>query len=311
MVTEQELKDFVAKGGIIENIDEMSEGYLQMIKETLKIVADTEILGAALYYGFLRHSDVNHRRFRQLLALIQDEIGHAHVHYRLLEDLGGGTVEELLYNRDYTQFGYPFAMDMPIENWAEVALIGAFQDRAGAVLLMDPYHNTSYGPWKRALSKVEIEERFHVNLGISQVKELAADPETKKQLQRAVDWMFPITVEWFGVPDHLKKRKDQIEYRIRKHTNDQLRQQWLSQVVPLCEELGIQIPAHYDEDKEEYVLDYHFPCEFNVEKKEWLFDKPVTWDEVKNRWKGRGPTSAQHIGFIQEEYKKIKQLGGV
>jgi ring-1,2-phenylacetyl-CoA epoxidase subunit PaaA len=311
MVTDQEVKDFVAKGGIIESADEMSEGYLRMIRETLRIVADTEIMGAALYYGFLRHSDMNDRRFRQLLALIQDEIGHAHVHYRLLEDLGGGSVEELLYNREYTEFGYPFAMDMPIENWAEVALIGAFQDRAGAVLLMDPYHHTSFGPWKRTLAKVEIEERFHVNLGISQVRELAADPETKKQLQRAADWMFPITVEWFGVPDHLKKRKDQIEYRIRKMTNDQLRQEWLSQVVPLCEEFGIQIPAHYDQQKAEYVLDYPFPCEFDIENKRWLFDKPVTWDDVRNRWKGRGPTSARHIGYIQEEYKKIRDLGGL
>lgn len=311
MVTDELVKEYVQKGGLIENIDEMSEGYYKMLTDTLKIVADTEIMGAALYYGFLYNSDVNHKRYRQLMALIQDEIGHAHVHYRLLEDLGVGTVEEQLYQREYTEFNYPFAMDMPIENWAEVALIGAFQDRAGAVLLMDPYYNTSYGPWKRVLSKVEIEERFHISLGVSQVRELASDPEGRKQLQRAADWMFPITVEWFGVPDHLKKRKDQLEYKLRKYTNDQLRQQWLQQVVPLCEENGIEVPAHFDEEKGEYVLDYEFPCEFDIEEKKWNFDKPVTWEEVRSRWKKRGPTSARHIATLQETYRAMEQLGGL
>ncbi len=311
MITEEEVRDYVSRGGIIETVDEMSEGYYKSITETLKIVADTEIMGAALYYGFLKQDGVNHRRFRQLMALIQDEIGHAHVHYRLLEDLGYGKVEDLLYKRDYTEFGYPFAMDMPIENFAEVALIGAFQDRAGAVLLMDPYHNTSFAPWKRTLVKVEIEERFHVNLGISQVRELSQNPETKEMLQRAADWMFPITVEWFGVPDELKKRKDQLEYKIRKFTNDELRQEWLSQVVPLCEQYGIKVPAHYDEKQAKYVLDYEFPCEFDIEAKRWNFDKPVSWDEVRKRWKGRGPTSASHIGVIQEEFKVFQSKGGL
>ncbi|PLS18569.1 phenylacetic acid catabolic [Bacillus sp. M6-12] len=312
MLTDLEVKKNVKNESyLIESIDEMSSGYLKMIKDTLTIVADTEIMGAALYYGFLNHKDVNDRRYRQLMALIQDEIGHAHVHYRLLEDLGGGTVEEMLYEREYTDFNYPYAMDMPIETYEEVALIGAFQDRAGATLLIDPFNNTSYGPWKRALAKVEIEERFHMNLGISLIKDLISEPESRKRLQEAVDWMFPITVEWFGVPDKYKKRKDQLEFRLRKLTNDQLRQEWLSQVVPICEQFGLKVPAHYDAISGEYVLDYKFPCEFDVKNKKWHYDKETTWDEVKKRWKGRGPNSKSHIGIIQEEYRKMKSKGGL
>jgi ring-1,2-phenylacetyl-CoA epoxidase subunit PaaA len=312
MLTDQQVKEFVQQGGLIERMEEMSEGYLKVLRETLKIVADTEIMGAALYYSYLMRGDeIEEKNFRRLIALIQDEIGHAHVHYSLLEDLGGGTVEELLYNRKFTEFSYPFAMDMPIENFEEAALIATFQDRAGATLLIDPFENTSYAPWKRSLVKVEIEERFHVRLGVTFFRELAANPETKERLQRAVDWMFPLVVEWFGVPDELKKRKDQLEYRLRLKTNDQLRQDWLSQAVPLCEENGIQVPAHYDEAQGKYVLDYHFPCAFDAEQKRWYYDTPVTWDEVIKRWKSRGPCSEQNVGFIQESYKQLMAMGGI
>jgi ring-1,2-phenylacetyl-CoA epoxidase subunit PaaA len=312
MVTDQQVKEFVQKGGIIEQVNEMSDGYKKMITDTLTIVADTEIMGGALYYSYLiNNPDIEDKHYRRFVALIQDEVGHAHVQYRLIEDLGGKTVEDLLYNRSHKEFNYPFAMDMPIENFEEVCLIATFQDRCGAVLLMDPFENTSYGPWKRTLVKVEIEERFHVRLGVTFLKELAADPESRKRLQRAVDWMFPLCVEWFGVPDHLKKRTDQLEYVLRKKSNDELRQEWLKQVVPLCEENGIKVPAHYDKEKDEVVLEYPFPCEFDVENKKWNFNKPVSWNEAKKRWKMRGPNSAKHIGYIQESYKLIKAMGGL
>src|SRR5207245_2103058 len=83
-----------------------------------------------------------------------------------------------------------------------------------------------------------------------------------EELQRAVDWMFPLTVEWFGLPDNLKQHSTQLDYRLKGLTNDQLRQQWLSTVVPFMESIGIAVPAHQEGDG--YVLDYPFPCTFDA-----------------------------------------------
>ena len=87
---------------------------------------------------------------------------------------------------------------MPLDTWTELVVANAFYDRAGFVLLGDIFRHTSYGPWKRALVKVDREENFHLRHGERWMEILASDPSTKAELQRAVDWMFVMTLEWFG-----------------------------------------------------------------------------------------------------------------
>ena len=72
------------------------------------------------------------------------------------------------------------------------------------------------------------------------MKVFSRDPEKKDELQRAVDWMFVLTLEWFGLPDGMKRHNEQIEYGYKGSTNDQLRQTWMSHTVPLCESLGLR-----------------------------------------------------------------------
>ena len=60
-----------------------------------------------------------------------------------------------------------------------------------------------------------------------------------EMLQDAVDWMFPMGVEWFGMPDDKKRHSAQLDFKLKGMTNDQLRQTWLKAVVPLCDELGL------------------------------------------------------------------------
>ena len=75
-------------------------------------------------------------------------------------------------------------------------------------------------------------------------------------MQECVDFYFPLCASWFGLPDDLKTRPDQQKYRIRGGTNDEMRQIWLSRVVPYSESVGIKIPAHYDAECGKFVLDY-------------------------------------------------------
>src|SRR3989442_1610678 len=109
----------------------------------------------------------------------------------------------------------------------------------------DTHDRCSYGRWKRGLNKVMLEENFHLRNGRTWMKRIsAAGGAAKDELQRAVDWMFPLSVEWFGLPDSKKMHSTQLEYRLKGLTNDELRQWWLSTVVPFCEQIGVKDPSH-------------------------------------------------------------------
>lgn len=307
MISDVEMRERLARGMQIEAPEEMSEVYLFELKRTLLISADTEFLGAVMHYPNLVAGRVPEQFQGALLAIVQDELGHAHIDYRLLEDLGED-VDALIYGREPGEFKHPYAMDMPYENFAESVVISAFMDRAGFILLSDIYQNTSYLPWRRALVKVNKEEHFHLQFGERAMARLAGDARTRPQLQDAVDWMFPMTVEWFGLPDDLKTHDTQLEYRLKGRTNDELRQEWLAQVVPLAGRMGLHVPAHRDPDSGAYVLEFHLPCAFDEGAKRWDLETAVSWDDVIRRWKARGPRNRELVEILQSGHRSLEAL---
>jgi ring-1,2-phenylacetyl-CoA epoxidase subunit PaaA len=72
----------------------------------------------------------------------------------------------------------------------------------------------------------------------------------------------------------------------------------------LCEGIDIKVPAHLDQTTKQYVIDYPFPCQYDPAAKRWLFDQPLTWDQVFERWKARGPMNQEYIGMVQGMFKK-------
>ncbi len=306
-LTEEALKERIRQGYLVESPEEMTEGYKKALIQILLVQADTELMSAPAYYMAACTAPSLNTRL-SAYAIIQDELGHAHITFRLLEDLGLDK-EYLIFGRKPHEFKNPYGFDQPLETWVELVVANAFFDRAGIVLLSDPFENTSYGPWKRALAKIDKEELFHLRHGEVWMKRLCqAGGKIQEEVQRAVDWMFPMGVEWFGMPDHLKRHTAQLEYKLKGKTNDQLRQEWLSAVVPLCEECGIHVPAHYDAEQGQYVLDYPLPCDYDPERKQWLFDKPITWDQVFERWKRRGPYNEHYVGMLQRQYRRFAAL---
>ena len=112
--------------------------------------------------------------------------------------------------------------------------------------------------------------------------------------------MFLLTVEWFGLPDGQKLHNEQLDYGFKGKSNDQLRQEWLSTVVPFCDEVGLKAPAHYDEQKATWVIDVPFPARFDAPNKRWLFEEgQIGWDEVIKRWKARGPMNEEYVAALQ------------
>ena len=305
--TDDELKKKVQEGFMVESLEDMTEGYRKALRVQLTVQADTELMSAPSYWMAARYAPSTNTQV-SAHAIIQDELAHANIAYRLLDDIGESK-EQLVYGRQPHEFKHPYGFDQPLDNWAELVVATGFFDRAGITLLNDVHENTSYGPLKRALVKIGMEETFHLRHGEVWMRRLSrAGGDAKAMVQRAVDWMFPMTIEWFGLPDDRKRHSGQLDYRLKGLTNDQLRQVWMSATVPLCERLGLDAPAHYDEDKQEYVLEYPFPCQYDAAAKRWAFDEgEITWEKVFERWKGRGPMNEIYVESVQRSRMDVSR----
>jgi ring-1,2-phenylacetyl-CoA epoxidase subunit PaaA len=300
--TEDEVRAHLAAGKLVEGVQHMSPEYLRGIRRILTVSGDTELVSAPAYLRAASHAPALNN-FGSAMSIVQDELAHAHIAYRLLGDLGVD-MNQLIYEREPAAFKYPYAFDLPLDSWYEMVLANALYDQAGFVLLSDVHTSSTFGPWKRALAKVDKEETFHLRHGRTWVKKLAADPDHKAKLQANVDWMFILTLEWFGLPDERKRHSVQLEYGFKGMTNDELRQEWMRHVVPFMDEVGLRVPAHWDEEQQRYVIDCPFPARFDAEKKQWLLDDgPISWDEVMQRWKARGPMNVDYVNRLQKGYR--------
>jgi ring-1,2-phenylacetyl-CoA epoxidase subunit PaaA len=300
-----ELVERIGQGKLVEGPEHANERYVEGLKRTLIVSGDTELVSAPAYLRAAQHAP-RMQSYISVVGIIQDELGHAHIAYRMLRDLGVDT-DALIYEREPADFRYPYAFDVPLDSWYEMVVANGFYDRAGFVLLSDIYEHTSYGPWKRALVKVDREETFHLRHGERWMRTLAQDPEHKPKLQAAVDWMFVMTLEWFGLPDDLKRHKEQLGFGLKGKSNDTLRQEWMSTAVPFCESIGIEVPAHLDKASGKYEIDMPFPLEFDEGEKRWLLeDGAIPWDKVLARWKRRGPSNEEFVAQLQAGYRDLQ-----
>jgi len=300
--TEAQVRAHLAAGKLVEGLRHMSPKYLEGMRRILTVSADTELVSAPSYLRAAQHAPALNN-FGSAMSIIQDELAHAHIGYRLLGDLGVD-MDWLIYERPAKQFKYPYAFDVPLNSWVELVCANALYDQAGFVLLSDVFHSSTFGPWKRALAKVDKEETFHLRHGRTWLRKLTRDPEGKAEVQRAVDWMFILTLEWFGLPDSLKKHAEQLDYGFKGKSNDQLRQDWMSAVVPFMEEIGIDVPAHLDEAQDSYVIDCPFPAQFDEVNREWSLDGgAIGWDDVMARWRARGPMNRDYVCTLQRGYQ--------
>ncbi len=158
-LSDEVLVQHINRGNLIETSDEMTPEYKEALKTMLIVSGDTEMISVPAYYHAAQKAPTINC-YISALAILQDEMSHAHIAYRILEDLGVDK-EHLVYERDPVEWKYPYAFDVPLESWVELVVANALYDRAGYVLLgVDIFRHCSYGPWKRALAKVDKEENF-------------------------------------------------------------------------------------------------------------------------------------------------------
>ncbi|MGH2914768.1 MAG: Phenylacetic acid catabolic protein [Solirubrobacteraceae bacterium] len=304
-LTEEQVKAHLAAGKLVEGVAHMSPKYLDGIRRILIVSADTEFVSAPSYLRAAQHAPALNN-FGSAMSIIQDELAHAHIGYRLLGDLGVD-MDRLIYERPAAEFKYPYAFDVPLDSWVELVCANALYDQAGFVLLGDVHECSTFGPWKRALAKVDKEETFHLRHGRTWLRKLVADPDGRAEVQAALDWMFFLTLEWFGLPDDRKRHAEQLDYGFKGKSNDQLRQAWMAEVVPFMQEIGIRVPAHLDDERGEYAIDCPFPARFDEQRRAWLLDDgPIGWDEVTARWRARGPMNADYVATLQRGYRTTR-----
>jgi ring-1,2-phenylacetyl-CoA epoxidase subunit PaaA len=307
-LTEEQVQEHLAAGKLVEGLQHMSPKYLEGIRRILTVSADTELISAPSYIRAAQAAPALNN-FGSAMSIVQDELAHAHIGYRLLGDLGVD-MDWLIYERPAGEFKYPYAFDVPLDSWIELVCANAMYDQAGFVLLSDVYESSTFGPWKRALAKVDKEETFHLRHGRTWLRKLVNDPDDKAGVQAAVDWMFILTLEWFGLPDERKRHGVQLDYGFKGKSNDELRQSWMAEVVPFMEEIGIDVPAHFDEETARYVIDCPFPARFDSERRKWLLDEgSIDWDDVTARWRARGPMNADYVRTLQRGYQTTSLRG--
>jgi ring-1,2-phenylacetyl-CoA epoxidase subunit PaaA len=269
----------VAADEFIEPKDWMPEAYRRTLTRQISQHAHSEIVGMLPEGNWISRAP-SLRRKAILLAKVQDEAGHGLYLYSAAETLGTSR-EEMVEALHSGKAKYSTIFNYPTLTWADIGAIGWLVDGA-AIMNQVPLQRTSYGPYARAMVRVCKEESFHQRQGYEIMMHLSAGtPEQKRMAQDALNrWWWP-SLMMFGPPDDDSPNTAQsMRWRIKRDTNDQLRQKFVDITVPQAEALGLTVP---DPD-----------LEWNEAKGGYDFGA-VDWEEFYAVVKGEGPVAKERM----------------
>jgi ring-1,2-phenylacetyl-CoA epoxidase subunit PaaA len=224
-----------------------------------------------------------------LLAKVQDEGGHGLYLYTAAESLGTSR-DEMLDALLTGKAKYSSIFNYPTLTWADVGAVGWLVDGA-AIMNQVMLQRTSYGPYARAMVRICKEESFHQRQGYEIMTHLAfGTPAQKEMAQDALNrWWYP-TLMMFGPPDiESPNSENAMKWRIKRETNDELRQRFVNQTMPQIDYLGLTVP-----DKN---------LKWNEAKKGFDFSEP-DWTEFKNVIKGNGPCNKERLASRNKSHNE-------
>ncbi len=263
----------------IEPRDWMPDDYRKTLIRQISQHAHSEIVGMLPEGNWITRAP-SLRRKAVLLAKVQDEGGHGLYLYSAAETLGISR-DEMIEQLHSGKAKYSSIFNYPTISWADMGAIGWLVDGA-AIMNQVPLCRTSYGPYARAMVRVCKEESFHQRQGFEIMLTLANGTETQKKMaQDALDrWWWP-SIMMFGPPDDNSPNTEQsMHWRIKRFTNDELRQKFIDVTVEQAKILGLSIP-----DKD---------LKWNEERGHYDYGV-INWDEFWNVVKGNGPCNKQRI----------------
>ena len=269
----------VAADEFIEPKDWMPEAYRRTLTRQISQHAHSEIVGMLPEGNWITRAP-SLRRKAILLAKVQDEAGHGLYLYCAAETLGTSR-EEMIEALHSGKAKYSTIFNYPTLTWADIGAIGWLVDGA-AIMNQVPLQRTSYGPYARAMVRVCKEESFHQRQGYEIMIAMAnGTPEQKRMGQDALNrWWWP-SLMMFGPPDADSPNTAQsMRWRIKRETNDELRQKFVDITVPQADFIGLKVP---DPD-----------LKWNEQKGGYDFGK-VDWEEFYAVVRGEGPVAKERM----------------
>ena len=261
----------------IEANDWMPDAYRRTLTRQISQHAHSEIVGMLPEGNWITRAP-SLRRKAALLAKVQDEGGHGLYLYAAAETLGTAR-EELVDQLLSGRAKYSSIFNYPTLTWADIGAIGWLVDGA-AIMNQIPLCRCSYGPYARAMIRVCKEESFHQRQGYEIMLTLCrGNVAQRAMVQDALDRFWWPCLMMFGPPDTNSQHSDaSMRWKIKRFSNDELRQKFIDATVPQAQLLGLIVP-----DPEMTLVDGH-----------WRHG-PIDWEEFARVIAGHGPCNRERL----------------
>ncbi len=274
-----QFEDRIERDEKIEPKDWMPEKYRQTHIRQISQHAHSEIVGMLPEGNWITRAP-SLRRKVALLAKVQDEAGHGLYLYSAAETLGISR-EEMIEQLHSGKAKYSSIFNYPSITWADIGAIGWLVDGA-AIINQVALCGTSYGPYARAMVRICKEESFHQRQGYEIMLTLSKGTAEQKALaQDALDrWWWPALMMFGPRDEDSPNTAMSMKWKLKRKTNDELRQQFIDQTVPQADILGLKVP---DPD-----------LKWNADRGHYDFG-PIDWDEFWRVVKGFGPCNRERM----------------
>ncbi|HIL20734.1 MAG TPA: 1,2-phenylacetyl-CoA epoxidase subunit A [Candidatus Thioglobus sp.] len=278
----------ISKDSNIEPKDWMPEDYRKNLIRQMSQHAHSEIIGMQPEGNWITRAP-SLRRKAVLLAKVQDEGGHGLYLYSATETLGT-TRDKMIADLQSGKAKYASIFNYPSQTWADVGAIGWLVDGA-AIVNQVSLQRTSYGPYARAMIRICKEESFHQRQGYEIMLVLANGSQQQKQLaQDALNRFYFPSLMMFGPHDSESAHSARsMKWKIKRETNDKLRQKFIDQTVSQIEVLGLNHPdknIKWNEGRNHYD------------------GSDLDWDEFYNVINGNGHCNRQRIEHHVRAHKE-------
>lgn len=263
----------------IEPKDWMPDAYRKTLVRQISQHAHSEIVGMLPEANWITRAP-SLKRKATLIAKVQDEAGHGLYLYSAAETLGTSR-DEMIDQLHSGKAKYSSIFNYPTLTWADMGAIGWLVDGA-AIMNQVPLCRASYGPYARAMVRICKEESFHQRQGFEILLVLSKGSEAQRRMcQDAIDrWWWP-SVMMFGPNDDASPHTAQsMAWKIKRFTNDELRQRFVDICAGQVKILGMRLP---DPD-----------LRWNEEKQHYDFGA-INWEEFWNVVGGNGPCNKERL----------------
>jgi ring-1,2-phenylacetyl-CoA epoxidase subunit PaaA len=262
----------------IEPSDWMPDAYRQHLIRQISQHAHSEVIGMQPEGNWISRAP-SLRSKKILLAKIQDEGGHGLYLYSAAETLGVSR-EQYIEWLHQGKAKYASVFNYPALNWADIGAIGWLVDGA-AIVNQVSLQRTSYGPYSRAMVRICKEESFHQRQGYEIMWRMMQGTKDQQMMaQDAIDrWWWPALM-MFGPHDSDSPRtSNAMRWKIKRETNDVLREKFINKTVPQAELIGLKIP----DPNLKKISDEHYA------------HGDINWEEFNQVINGNGPCNQERL----------------